>query len=163
MKGAKTFSILLIFSIAVAFTGCSEPVGSLLYSADYIKAEPKKYEYGQYAYFIPTKKEQYLKVIGIFSGKEEEIDLGLVDIKIIQDPGYSDEKVIINLYTDHNGFILDKDAGLQLNETGVKEVVIYYKNLKASYRIFVGDPEKMDGGWGNGDRGGTGIGIIWLD
>jgi hypothetical protein len=164
MKGAKFITTLLFFSIAVAFTGCPEPVGSLLYTADYIMPDPKKQDFGQDEWFIPTDKDQKLKIIGIFSGQEEEIDLGLVDIKIIQDPGFSDEKIIINpMFTDQNGFILDKDVGLPLSETGKKKVVINYKNLKTSYSIFVGDPEKVQGGWGSGDKDGTGIGIIWLN
>jgi len=150
MKGVKQFltiSIFLLFYIAVAFTGCSEPVGSLLYSVDYIKAVPSKTLYGQNEWFRPVK---HVKVVGVFGGVEDEIPIENVAIKIIENPGFSGENELP---------VTDNQTGLVLEFEGPKEVVITYNNYETRYRIAVGEPGVgEEGGWGDG---GTGIVIIW--
>jgi len=148
----KIFSLIILplFFIAVVFTGCSEPVGSLLHSIDYIKAVPSKSAYGQYDWFKPA---EHVTVIGVFSGVEEKIDINKVKIKIIQEPGFSGEKEFP---------VTDNQKGLPLANTGLKTVVITYNNLEASYAIIVGEPGTGNPGWGN-SNGGTGIIINWPD
>jgi hypothetical protein len=152
MKDTKKFLILLIFSlfcIAVSFTaGCSSPIGGILDSIDYIKAVPSKAAYGQDEWFRPAED---LKVIGVFGGVEEDIDIDKVTIKIVQEPGYSGEKEYP---------VTNNQQGLKLVYTGLKTVVISYDNLEASYAIIVGEPGTGNPGWGN-SPGGTGIGIDW--
>jgi len=148
MKDTKIFFTLLIFSIAVALIGCSEPVGSLLHSIDYIKAVPSKSAYGQYDWFKPA---EHVKVIGVFGGVEETIDINKVRIKIVQEPGYSGEKEYP---------VTNNQTGLPLSYTGLKDVVISYNNMEARYSIIVGEPGTGNPGFGN-SPGGTGIGVDW--
>jgi len=152
MKGTKIFFTLLIFSIAVAFIGCPEPVGSILYAVDYIKAVPNKTMYGKYDWFKPA---QQLKVIGVFGGAEDEIDINKVKIKIIADPGFTDEG---------ESSVDDNKEGLVLDLEGPKTIVITYNHngaiLETRYNIAVGAPGTGEGGWGDTDNG-TGIKIDW--
>jgi len=152
MKSAKKILTLFFFSLAVAFTGCPEPVGGLLYSVDYIKAVPNKATYGRDEWFKP---EEHLTVIGVISGKEEIIPINDVDIKIIQDPDFTDDDKVIPVPNKH--------IGVQLEHTGLKAVIINYNNLEASYVIIVGEPGEVVGGWGSDGESGTGVVIIWLD
>jgi len=150
MKDAKqhlTFILFSVFCIAVAFTGCSDSAGSLKYSVDYIKALPRIAYYGMNDLFVPAKD---VKVIGVFGGVEEVIDINKVEIRIIHDPGFNTEKE--QLVT----------GGRCLLETeGPKDVVITYNNLETSYRIAVGAPGTGDGYvWGDADDG-SGIIINW--
>jgi len=146
MKGAKIFFSLLIFSIAVAFTGCSEPVGSLIYSLDYIKAVPSKLLYGKNERFKPAEQVQ---VVGVYGGVEDIIDINDVEIKIFENPGFSNVVLSVD----------DKQEGLVLQTEGPKLVVITYRDKEARYNIAVGGPKGTgDPGWGDG---GTGIVINW--
>jgi hypothetical protein len=147
-KNFFTLLIFSLFSIAVAFTGCSEPVGSLLYSVDYIKAVPtRSILYGEGDWFKPA---QDVKVIGVFGGVEDEIDIDEVKIKIIHDPGFTIET---------EDTVSNNQTGLRLTSKGPKAVVISYKNMEARYDIAVGEPGMGDGGWGDGE--GSGIILNW--
>jgi hypothetical protein len=147
MKDTKKFFTLLFFPfffIAVAFTiSCSSPIGSLLDNIDYIKAVPSKSLYGQKDWFKPAKD---LKVIGVFSGVEDEIDINKVEIKIIEDPLSTPNEIIVN----------NNQEGCFLENKGPKTVVITYRDLEARYDIAVGEPGTGEIGWGDG---GTGITI----
>ena len=150
MKSTRRLFTLLIFSlfsIAVAFTGCSDPTGSLLYSIDYIKAVPNKFLYGHNDPFVPAK---HVKVIGVFGGVEDPIDITKVKIKIIHDPGYINEK---------EEPVPDNQKGLVLESEGIKTVVITYNDMETRYDIAVGEPGMGEGGWGDGE--GAGIVITW--
>jgi hypothetical protein len=147
MKSTKKIFTLLIFSIAVAFTGCQpEPVGSLLYSVDYIKIMPKRnLHYGQYEWFIP---ELDVKVIGVFGGVEEEIASSNVRFKLI----YSDSS-----YTGGGTeYTVASGTGCELSITGPYTVVLNYRNLETRYAIIVGEPGTGGPGWGGGSEGGGG-------
>jgi len=158
MKSAKKIFTLLSFSIAVAFTGCSEPIGSLLHSIDYIKAVPSKTYYGANDLFIPAR---HLKVIGFFGGVQEEIDINKVKIKLIYDPGFTSEHtIILQPLTDGEGFISDNQTGLPLEDQGPYTVVLSYNNLGTSYSIGVGVPGTGGGGFGDGEDGSS-LGIDW--
>jgi len=149
MKSAKKFFTLLFFSIAAAITGCSEPVGSLLYSVDYIKAVPHKilYEENVGNLFLPADD---VTVIGVFGGVEEEIDIDKVVIHVINDPGYAGSYPPELVPDNRQVFPLSY---------GIKEVVITYNNMNTSYRIAVGlEGTNPSGGWGGG---GAGIIINW--
>jgi len=154
MKVAKiffTFLFILPFFIAVALGGCSEPVGSLLYSVDYIMAEPNRILYGENDEFMPAKD---LKVIGVFGGVEDVIDINKVGIKIIHLEGFTGEKEEP----------VDNKDGYLLDSTGRKKIVITYNNLETRYYIAVGEPGIDEGGWGvnpDGSSGSSGIIIIW--
>jgi len=155
MKGTRKFFtsiFLLLFFIAVAFTGCSEPVGSLLYSVDYIKAMPRITYYGNGDRFKPAED---VKVIGVFGGVEDEIDIEKVQIKIIHKPGF--------IGGGEENLIPDNEIGIRFDSEGPKDVVITYNNLETSYRIAVGAPGTGEGNvWGGDDDGeGAGIIIIW--
>jgi len=144
MKDTKKFFTLLmfpLFCIAVAFTGCAEPVGSLLYSVDYIIAKPNRSLYGRKDWYKPA---QDVKVIGVFGGVEDEIDINKVEIKIIEDPLSTPREIIIT----------DNQEGCFLEFEGPKTVVITYRDMEARYDIAVGAPGTGDVGWGDG---GTGI------
>jgi hypothetical protein len=146
MRAAKKIFTLLIFSIAVAFTGCSEPVGSLVYNIDYIKAVPSKTLYGQKDWYKPA---QDVKVIGVFGGVEEEIPITIkeVEIRIIEDP----------LSTPNEIPVPDKQEGCFLENQGPKTVIINYRDKETRYDIAVGEPGMGNIGWGDGV--GTGINI----
>jgi len=144
----KFFTLLIfsLFSIAVVITGCSAPVGSLLYSVDYIKAVPSKVLYGKNEWFKPT---QHVKVYGVYGGVEDEIDIDKVEIKIIENPGFSNNELPVD----------DNNQGLVLESEGSKVVIITYNDKEARYNIAVGGPKGTgESGWGGG---GTGIKIIW--
>ena len=147
MKDTKKFLtllIILLFFIAVVFTGCSESViGSLEYSLDYIKAVPSKTYYGQNDRYKPA---EHVKVIGVFGGVEDPIDINKVIIKIIEDP----------LSTPKEIPVPDNQQGRVLENQGPKTVVISYKDKEARYDIAVGVPGSGNIGWGDG---GTGINI----
>jgi hypothetical protein len=142
MKTTKNLFTLLIFSIAVAFTGgCSAPIGNLLDTIDYIKAVPIRYLYEEGETVNPAND---VKVIGVFGGVEEDIDIDKVEINIINDPGYAGEK--------------EQSVYVPLSE-GIKDVVITYNNMKTRYTIAVGEEgTNPGGGWG---PGGSGIKINW--
>jgi hypothetical protein len=141
MKSTKKFFTLLFFSIAVAFTGCPAPVGSLRYSIDYIKAVPSKFVYGKNDWFKPA---QHVKVVGVFGGVEDIIDIDKVKIKIIEDPGFIDNEIPVD----------DNKEGLVLEFEGPKAVVISYNNMETRYNIAVGAPGVgEEGGWGDGGTG----------
>jgi len=146
MKRAKGFFTLLFFSVAVAFTGCPTPVGSILYSVDYIKAVPSKYLYGEDDWFKPA---QHVQVIGVFGGVEEVIDIDKVEIIIIEDPDMNTGGVIT---------VTNNQAGLKLEKEGNKRIVITYNKWETHYDIAVGVPGIGGGGYGDGD---TTIQIIW--
>jgi len=150
MKGTKIFFILFILSIAVVFISCAEPVGSLLYSVDYIRAEPNKILYGQKDWFKPADPREGVKVYGVYGGVEEEIDINNVKIKIIEDPLSTPNEIIIN----------DNQEGCFLENKGPKKVVITYRDKEARYDIAVGEPGIGNIGWGDG---GTGINIHYWD
>jgi len=147
-----TFLVFPLFFIAVAFTsGCSSPIGSLLFAdaaLDYIRAEPNRFLYGKYDLFIPVK---HMEVFGIFGGKEKPIDIDKVEIKIIENPGMTGEKEVP---------VKDNQEGLVLEFEGIKTVVIKYLDMKTNYNIQVGEPGTGDDTvWG--EEGGTGIVITW--
>jgi hypothetical protein len=148
MKDTKIFFTLLIFSIAVVFTGCPEPVGSILYSVDYIKAVPSKTVYGKNEKFIPA---QHVKIIGVFGGTEDLIDITKVNIKVI-DP--VDPNSDFDVKNNQTGDILEYE--------GLKTVVITHNHngtiLEARYDITVGAPGSGNVGWGSG---GSGITIVY--
>ena len=149
MKAAKKYFTLLIISIAVAFTnGCSEPIGSLEYFIDYIKAVPSKTYYGQKDWFKPADPHDGVKVYGVFGGVEEELDIDKVMIKIVEDPHSTPKEIIID----------DNQEGCFLENQGPKKVVITYRDKEARYDIAVGGPGTGNIGWGDG---GTGIEIIY--
>jgi hypothetical protein len=145
MKSTNKFFTLLIFSIAVAFTACPAPVGSLLYSVDYIKAVPSKFMYGKGDAFKPAED---VKVIGVYGGVEDEIEITEVKIKLIYDPGFTDEN---EMPVDNN------KVGRVLENEGPYTVVITYDkmgtDLEARYNIVVGEPGMGNGGWGDNDNG----------
>jgi len=143
-----TFLIFLLFFIAVVLTGCSEPVGSLLYSVDYIKAVPNRFLYDKNERFKPA---EHMKVFGVFGGVEDEIDIDKVGIKIIHNPGFSGES---------EEPVPDNQTGLLLATEGPKTVVITYNDLETHYSIAVGEPGTGEGNVWGGD-GGTGIIINW--
>jgi len=147
MKSTKIFFTLLFFPIAVVFIGCPAPVGSLLYSLDYIKAVPSKLLYGKNELFKPAEQ---VKVVGVYGGVEDIIDINQVEIKLISNPGFSGQ------WEDS---IDDKQNGFLLQTEGSKLVVITYRDKEARYNIAVGGPKGTgDPGWGDG---GTGIIINW--
>jgi len=153
MKGTKDFFTLLIFSIAVGFTGCS-PIGSLLVDSntgaalEFIRAVPNKFVYGPSDPFIPKSE---VDVFGVFNGKEKPIAIEETDIKVSGYPFSTDDEVIV---LDE----LDKKLGIQLN-SGMKNISISYKGKETLYRISVGEAETGEGGNGGGD--GPGIIIDW--
>ena len=159
MKGTKNIFTLLIFPlffIAVAFTaGCSSPIGGLLVDSnrgtalDYIKAKPKRFLYDKGDLFEPAKD---VKVIGVFGGVENEIDIDKVEIKIINDPGYAG--------SEPPDIVPDNQVGLPLVTDGIKDIVITYNNMETRYTIAVGkEGTNSGGGWGGGS--GSGITINW--
>jgi len=136
-KKILTLLIFPIFLIAAAFTGCSDPVvGSLAYSVDYIKAVPNKYIYGKNDKFIPARD---VKVIGVFGGVEDSIDINNVNIKVVDPLSYIDPILIGN---NQNGEPLDTE--------GVRHIVISYQNLETHYGISIGAPGTGDFTWGDG-------------
>ena len=140
MKSAKNFLTLLIFSIAVAFTGCPESVGSLLTDTapDYISAEPKKFIYNEKTTFW----SEDVKVWRIgSSGKKLITDID--KIKFIIGDADGDKEV-------------PHQTGLSLDSKGIKTVFISYLNMDTSYHIAVVDP-----GLGINDGDGTPIIINW--
>jgi len=141
MKGAKKILTFLFISIAVGFTGCSEPVGSLLASnvADHIRVEPKRFVYESNERFIPADEEEGVKVFGVFKGIEKPIAIEDVEIKV-NDTGWGATIVLTEL---------DKKDGIKLASPGLKDVVISYRGMKTLYRIFVG-ADIGDGGIGGG-------------
>jgi len=157
MKGSKIFFTLLIFSIAVVFIGCPEPIGSLEYSLDYIKAIPSRSLYGKNDQFIPA---QHMKVIGVFGGVEDKIDIDIVKIKLIYDKidddvQYNNEKELP---------VSDNQMGITLEWKGPYTVIITYNHngtlFETSYNIAVGEPGTGEGGW-PGSEGGSGFIIEW--
>jgi len=150
MKDAKKIFTFLFLSIAVVLTGCPEPVGSILYSVDYIKAVPNRFVYGQNDFFKPVND---VKVIGVFGGVEETISIDNVGIIIIEDPGLNTENPIT---------VTNNQNGIRLENEGPKRVVISYNSYEARYDIAVGKPGMGDPGWGdNPNERETGIIIIW--
>jgi len=157
MKGTKKIFTLLIFSVAVAFTGgCSSPIGSLLAESgatlEYIRAEPKRFVYGSSDlpedWFIPKDD---VDVFGIFGGKEKPI--AIKDVKIVIS-GYpfsiDDEDIVLN--EGH------KESGLLLT-SGIKNIIITYNGKETLYRISVGETETGEVIVGGDD--GSGIEIKW--
>jgi len=135
----------------VAFTGCSESIGGLQYSVDYIKAMPKRnLNYGQYDYFIP---ELDVKVIGVFGGVEEEIASSNVSFKLI----YDDSSIL----GGGGESDVPPQTGCALNKTGPYTVVVNYRNLETRYAIIVGEPGTGGPGWGGDGEGGAGFIIEW--
>jgi len=134
MKGLKKVFTLLIFplfSIAVGFTGCTAPVGSLLANSagpvpDSIKAMPKRYIY--------TKNQTFMR--------------GDVEVWRISSSG----RVPI---TDTDNIKINIDgAEVPQGETGLtvgsikeaKTVSVSYQNMEDKYRIQVVDEwEQTDG------------------
>jgi hypothetical protein len=149
MKGAKILT-LLIFSIAVALTGCSGPIGGLLNSIDYIKVVPKKILYGEGDWFIPA---EHVKVVSVFSGVEETIDIDNVKIKLILDPDATNDG------SDKEYPVTNNQNGLRLTNQGPYTVVVTYKKMEVRYDIAVGAPGTGDVAWG--DREGSGIILNW--
>ena len=124
MKRAKKILTLLIFSIAVAFIGCPEPVGSLLtdIAPEYIKAEPERFLYKENDRFWPED----VKVLRVGSFGEKHID-DTDNIKIfIEDANNEKEEV--------------QPTGFVLSPQGIKTVYISYQSMNTSYRIEVVDP-----------------------
>jgi len=140
MKGAKIILIFLFFSIAVGFTGCSGPVGSLLASdvADHIRVEPKRFVYESNEKFIPADEEEGVKVYGVFKGIEKPIAIEDVGIKVNDTDGW--DTIVLTESDKKEGIILD---------SGLKDVVISYKSMDTLYRIYVG-AKAGDGGGGGG-------------
>ena len=153
MKGSKKIFTLLIFplfSIAVAFTACPEPVGSLSDNSgpspappppDYIIAEPQQFIYNENDRFWPD----HVKVYRIGSSGK----------RLIADS----DNITINI-EDANGTMDVPSTGLPLSRgnlnVAIKTVSISYRNMDTSYRIAVVDP-----GLGINDGGGTIIFIDW--
>jgi hypothetical protein len=146
MKSAKKVFTFLFFSIAVGFTGCSEPIGSLLATdvADHIRVEPKRFVYESDEKFIPADEKEGVDVYGVFKGIEKPIAIEDVQIKV-NDTGWGDSIVLKES---------EKKEGLLLT-TGIKDIVISYKSMETLYRIFVGAKA------GDGQNDGTIIIIDW--
>ena len=140
MKGAKKIFTFLFFSIAVGFTGCSEPVGSLLAPsvADYIRVKPKRFVYESNEKFIPADEEEGVEVYGVFKGIEKPIAIKDVEIKV-NDTGWGDT-IVLNESEKKEGILL---------AAGIKDIVISYKSMETLYRIYVG-AKVGDGGGGGG-------------
>jgi hypothetical protein len=154
MKGTKNFFTLLIFSIAVAFTGgCSSPIGSLQDSLDYIRVEPRRFVYAPIESFIPKED---VDVYGVFGGGEEKL-IAIEEVKIIISDLSWGDGITLDESEKENGLPL-----IALN-AGVKNVFISYSGRETFYRISVGEAETGDGG--GGSSGGTGItiGLDWPD
>jgi len=154
MKGSKKIFTLLIFplfSIAVAFTGCPEPVGSLSDDSgsappppDYIKAEPEHLFYNEKQMFLPDD----VAVWRIGSSRKELINVEKITI-FIRDRDFDGEEVV-----PPTGLLLlrgDKDKSYS-----IKIVSISYLNMETDYRIAVVDPS-----FGINDGDGTVIIIDW--
>jgi len=147
MKGSKKIFTLLIFplfSIAVGFTGCSEPIGTLLTDSntgsapDYIRAEPQQFIYNEKTTFWPED----VKVWRISSsGRKLITDIDKIKF-IIGDSGGEVE--------------VPHQTGLSLDSKGIKTVFIRYLDMDTSYHIAVVDP-----GLGINDGDGTPIIINW--
>jgi hypothetical protein len=140
MKSAKKIFTFLFFSIAVGFTGCSGPVGSLLTSnvADHIRVEPKRFVYESNEKFIPADEEEGVEVYAVFKGIEKLIAIEDVEI-IVNDTGWGDI-IVLNESEKKEGLLLT---------AGIKDIVISYKSMETFYRIYVG-AKAGDGGGGGG-------------
>jgi len=154
MKSAKKIVTLLIFSVAVVFTGCSEPVGSLQASnvTDHIRVEPKRFVYKSNEEYKPADEDEGVKVFGVFKGIEEPIAIEDVDIKISETDAWSEEDAVV--LSEEN-----KKTGYKFTSLGIKDISISYKknkSMKTLYRIYVG-PDVV----GDGDEEGVLIIINW--
>ena len=156
---AKKFFTLLIFSIAVAFTGgCSSPIGSLQIDSDsnsdatldFIRVEPERFVYSdEYDPFIPAED---VHVFGVFGGKEKPIAIEEVEKIIISEyPFSTNEPIVLSE--------LDREFEIQLN-SGRKSIVISYKGMETLYRISVGETKTGDD---NNSDPGTIIDWEWPD
>jgi len=143
----------------VVLTSSCSPIGSLLVDTstvesavlDYIRAAPLLSLYEQGEWFKPA---QHVKVIGVFGGVEDEIDIDNdnVEIKIINEPGVTGG--------DKESPVTDKHGGIRLVSKGVKNVVISYLDMETSYPIVVGTPNTST--WvEQNDTDGSGVTIIW--
>ena len=141
MKSAKKIFTFLFFSIAVAFTGCSEPIGSLLATdvADHIRVEPKRFVYESNEKFIPADEKEGVDVYGVFKGIEKPIAIKDVEIKV-NDTGWGDS-IVLNESEKKEGLLL---------AVGIKDIVISYKSMETFYRIYVGAKVGDSGGGGGG-------------
>jgi len=145
MKGTKKIFTLLIFPVAVAFTGgCSSPIGGLLIDSttlDFIRAEPERFVYrDDYDPFIPA---QDVKVFGFFGRKKTPIAIEEVKITISGLP-YSTEDVII---------LKEGVKDPVLLSSGIKDILISYRGEETNYHISVGETKTGDGDGGDDDSG----------
>ena len=154
MKGARNFFTLLIFSIAVAFTDCSSPIGSLQIDSDsdatlnFIRLEPNRFVYSDE--YDPFKPVFDVEVFGIFGGKEDQIFIEDKELKIeITEYPYGNNVIVLS--------DSEKENGLQL-DPGRKVITISYRGKDAFYRISVGETKTG----GDGDGSGSGSGITWV-
>ena len=153
---AKNIFTLLIFSIAVVFTGCSVPIGSLLADSplEFIRVEPKRFVYASDEYFKPADEDEGVDVYGIFGGKQDLIPIKDVKITISGYP-VGDAPIVLNESQKFEGYDLTQLV------PGTQTIEISYRGKETSYRISVGETETGDGDNGNGK--GITIGWEWPD
>ena len=152
MKGmGRIYRVLILIycvCIAVGFTGCFGPTGSIGGSgsmADLLWVVPIRTVYELNNLFL---RNSDLQVFGSYRGAVEPVPVEDVKIGIAEDPDLPDKLNYI-----------PKNENYAWQTKGRKTVVVEYSNMSAHYYIEVWDSLGL--GEGNGNRQGGSIEVEW--